>query len=143
MGGHRRARGTLLRITPAVLQRDPRSFCDPDAFRPERFLPDAPPPPRGAWLAFGTGPRVCIGQHFAMLEMTIAAAMLLQRWTLSLPPGALPPVPELNVTLRPRGGVRLRLTARDPLAPVAAAPAVSAGTCPFSRASLPVRPDAD
>jgi len=135
VGGHRLPRGTLLRITPAVLHRDPRSFDEPDAFRPERFLPGAPPAPRGAWLSFGTGPRVCIGQHFAMLEMTIAAAMLLQRWTLSLPPGARPAVPELHVTLRPRGGVRLRLTAREPLAPVDATPRRPAGSCPFSRAS--------
>jgi len=137
VSGHRLPRGTLLRITPAVLHRDPRSFPEPDAFRPERFLPGAPPPPRGAWLAFGTGPRVCIGQHFAMLEMTIAAAMLMQRWTLSLPPGALPALPELNVTLRPRGGVRLRLAAREPLAPVPTSPAAFAGGCPFSRAVAP------
>ncbi len=140
VGGHRLPRGTLLRITPAVLQRDPRSFPEPDAFRPERFLPDAPPPPRGAWMAFGTGPRVCIGQHFAMQEMTIAAAMLLQRWTLALPPGAPPAVQELHVTLRPRGGVRLRLTPREPLAtradavPAATPPAGAARTCPFSGA---------
>ena len=110
--GHRVPRGTLLRITPWVLHRDPRSFPDPAAFRPERFLPGAPPPPRGAWMAFGTGPRVCIGQHFALLEMTIIASMLLQRHSLALPPGAPEPVPEMNVTLRPRGGLRLRLVAR-------------------------------
>ena len=134
VGGHRLPRGTLLRITPWVLQRDPRSFPEPDRFHPERFLPDAPPPPRGAWMAFGAGPRVCIGQHFAMLEMTLAAAMMLQRWTLSLPPDAPPAVPELNVTLRPRGGVRLRLTARERLSErLEAGPAaVSASACPFS-----------
>jgi cytochrome P450 len=102
-------RGALLRIAPWVLQRDPRWFSEPDAFRPERFLPDAPPPPRGAWMPFGAGPRVCIGQHFAMLEMTLVAAMLLQRYTLVLPADAPPCEPELNVTLRPRGGVVLWL----------------------------------
>ncbi|MGN6526051.1 MAG: cytochrome P450 [Burkholderiaceae bacterium] len=132
--GHRLPRGTLLRITPWVLHRDPRSFPDPQAFRPERFLPGAPPPPRGAWMAFGTGPRVCIGQHFAMLEMTIAAAMLLQRWTLALPPGTPPAEPWLNVTLRPRGGVRLRLTARAPLGRSidAARASSTGGGCPFA-----------
>jgi cytochrome P450 len=126
--GHRLPRGTLLRITPWVLHRDPRAFPEPDAFRPERFLPGAPPPPRGAWMAFGTGPRVCIGQHLAMLEMTLAAAMLLQRWTLALPPGAPPAEPQLNVTLRPRGGVRLRLTRRPPAAATATATAEAAAT---------------
>jgi cytochrome P450 len=110
--GYTIPRGTMLRITPWVLQRDPRSFPEPEAFRPERFLPGAPPPPRGAWMPFGTGPRVCIGQHFAMLEMVLVAAMLLQRCTPALPPGAPPAVPELAVTLRPRGGVRLRLARR-------------------------------
>jgi len=113
--GYTIPRGTMLRITPWVLQRDPRSFPEPEAFRPERFLPGAPPPPRGAWLPFGTGPRVCIGQHFAMQEMVLAGAMLLQRCTLALPPGTPPAVPELNVTLRPRGGLRLRLARRSGL----------------------------
>jgi cytochrome P450 len=110
--GYTVPRGTMLRITPWVLQRDPRSFPEPEAFRPERFLPGAPPPPRGAWMPFGAGPRVCIGQHFAMQEMQLVAAMLLQRCTLALPPGAPPAVPELHVTLRPRGGLRLLVTKR-------------------------------
>jgi cytochrome P450 len=126
----------LLRITPWVLQRDPRSFAEPDAFRPERFLPDAPTPPRGASLAFGTGPRVCIGQHFALLEMTLAAAMLLQRWTMALPPATGPAEPDLNVTLRPKGGLRLRLQARKRIAAAPSERAVrdaGAGTCPHQR----------
>jgi cytochrome P450 len=110
--GYTVPRGSMLRITPWVLQRDPRSFTEPEAFRPERFLPGAPPPPRGAWMPFGAGPRVCIGQHFAMQEMQLVAAMLLQRCTLALPPGAPPAVPDLHVTLRPRSGLRLLLTRR-------------------------------
>jgi cytochrome P450 len=126
-------RGTLLRITPWVLQRDPRNFAEPDAFRPERFLPDAPAPQRGASIAFGTGPRVCIGQHFALLEMTLASAMLLQRWTMTLPPATGPAEPDMNVTLRPRGGLRLRLQARKRIAAAPGERAVrdaGAGTCP-------------
>jgi cytochrome P450 len=129
-------RGTLLRITPWVLQRDPRNFTDPDAFIPERFLPDAPAPQRGASIPFGTGPRVCIGQHFALLEMTLAAAMLLQRWTLALPPGSGPVELDMNVTLRPKGGLRLRLRARERTAvPAGARPARDAGAnaCPHGR----------
>lgn len=112
IGGWQIPRGAMLRIAPWVLQRDPRWFTEPDAFRPERFLPNAPPPPRGAWMPFGAGPRVCIGQHFAMLEMSLVAAMLLQRYTLVLPADAPPCEPELNVTLRPRGGVKLWLLRR-------------------------------
>jgi cytochrome P450 len=118
IGGWQIPRGAMLRITPWVLQRDPRWFPEPEAFRPERFLPDAEAPPRGAWMPFGAGPRVCIGQHFAMLEMTLVAAMLLQRYRLDLPADAAPCEPELNVTLRPRGGVTLTLVRRSvPLNP--------------------------
>lgn len=104
--------GAMLRITPAVIQRDARWFPSPGTFRPERFTGSAPAVPRGAWMPFGTGPRVCIGQHFAMLEMTLMAAMLLQRCELQVVPGEPAPDPELNVTLRPRGPLRLRLVRR-------------------------------
>ena len=105
--------GALLRITPWVIQRDPRWFDQPDAFRPERFAAAAESPPRGAWIPFGTGPRVCIGQHFATLEMTLVAALLLQRYELALEPGQAPPQPELNVTLRPAQALTLRLRRRQ------------------------------
>ncbi|MDM4767029.1 cytochrome P450 [Pelomonas sp. SE-A7] len=106
-------RRTMVRITPWLLHRDPRSWPEgPDEFRPERFLPGAPHEiPRGAYLPFGQGPRVCLGQHFAMLEMQILAAQLLQRWRLRLVDGEPEPVPRLAVTLRPAGGLRLRLEA--------------------------------
>ncbi|MEY4908348.1 MAG: hypothetical protein RL260_2066 [Pseudomonadota bacterium] len=105
--------GSLVRLTPWVLHHDPRWFPEPEVFRPERFTADAPPLPRGAWLPFGTGPRVCIGQHFAVLEMTLVAAMLLQRYTLAVESGEeIRPTAELNVTLRPKGGLRLSFTRR-------------------------------
>ena len=60
-------------------------------------------------MPFGAGPRVCIGQHFAMLEMTLLAAMLLQRYRMVQPDDALPVKPAMNVTLRPSGNLPLRL----------------------------------
>lgn len=113
LGGWPVPAGALLRISPWVIQRDARWFDEPLVFRPARFLPDAPPPPRGAWLPFGTGPRVCIGQHFAMLEMTLVAALLLQRYALDA--GGRPwPRSRLGVTLRPVGGLPMRLARRQP-----------------------------
>jgi cytochrome P450 len=111
LGGVRLPARTIVRITPWVLHRDPRWWPDATSFAPERFLPDAPPPPRGAYLPFGVGPRVCLGQHFATLEMTLIAARLLQRFRLS-PCTTEPPRPKLAVTLRPQGGVRLCMEAR-------------------------------
>lgn len=104
--------GDLLTITPALIQRDPRWFAEPDVFKPERFLPGAPEIPRGAWIPFGTGPRVCLGQHFAMMEMLIIGAMLLQRFSLEWPKGQVWPNAEVSVTLRPATPMRVHLYRR-------------------------------
>ncbi|WP_333997737.1 cytochrome P450 [Burkholderia cepacia] len=100
---------TLFMLPLQLMQRDPRWFPEPDTFRPERFGADAPALPRGAWMPFGTGPRVCLGQHLAMTEMTVVAAMVLQRYVLSLPPGMAPPRAVLNVTLRPQRALHLAI----------------------------------
>lgn len=111
VGGHALPARALVRVTPWVMHRDPRFFPEPEAFKPERFMPDAEAPPRGAYVPFGLGPRVCLGQHFAVLEMTLIAAMLLQRYRIE-PCTAPMPEPRLNVTLRPSEPVRLRLHRR-------------------------------
>lgn len=109
LGGWHIPQGAMLRVTPWVLHRDERLFPDAHAFHPERFLDNAPCLPKGAWIPFGVGPRVCLGQHFAMLEMTLLSAMLLQRFTLTLPEDAPPCEPVLHVTLRPKKPVQLWL----------------------------------
>jgi cytochrome P450 len=101
---------TMFMVPVQVMHHDPRWFPEPLTFRPERFAPDAPEVPRGAYLPFGTGPRVCLGQHLAMSEMTVIAAMLLQRFTLSVPDGMRAPRPVMNVTLRPDQPVHLTVT---------------------------------
>ena len=94
--------------------RDARWFESPDEFKPERFMPGAPDIPRGTWMPFGTGPRVCIGQHFAMMEMGLIAAMLMQRFTLQWPEGAAWHAADLAITLRPATAMALRLEPRTP-----------------------------
>ncbi|HEV6967477.1 cytochrome P450 [Roseateles sp.] len=113
LGGVRLPARALVRVTPWLLHRDPRWWPrEPDGFRPERFLPEAPDDiPRGAYIPFGLGPRVCLGQHFAMLEMTLIAALVLQRFELS-PVGPAAPRPRMAVTLRPEGGLTLKLAPR-------------------------------
>ncbi len=114
IAGLRLPRGAMLRLTPGVIQRDGRWFDEPDAFRPERFDPASGHReiPRGAWMPFGAGPRVCLGSHFALMEITLIAAMLLQRHRLAPVPDAPPPEPVLNITLRPKAPLRLRLLPR-------------------------------
>ena len=127
-------KGALVSILSTVPHRDPRWFPDPGRFDPERFAPEAAKLiPRGAYFPFGTGQRVCIGNSFAAMEMTLILAMLLQRYSLRPAPGQQQPALRLHVTLRPEGGMRLILGKRltlVPGTPVAPAPGVAQG-CPF------------
>ncbi|KVF78550.1 cytochrome P450 [Burkholderia sp. FL-7-2-10-S1-D7] len=100
---------TLFMLPIQLMHHDARWFPEPQAFRPERFADDAPAIPRGAYMPFGTGPRVCLGQHLAMTEMTVVAAMILQRHELAVPPGMAAPRATLNVTLRPTRALHLAI----------------------------------
>ena len=92
-----------------IMHHDPRWFADPLRFKPERFEPGAKEIPRGAYMPFGVGPRVCLGLHLAMTEMVSIAAMLLQRFTFTVPSDASPPEPVLKVSLRPKEALHLEL----------------------------------
>jgi cytochrome P450 len=70
--------GTIVFIAPWVLHRHRRLWFEPERFDPTRFLPDAPPPDRFAYLPFGIGPRVCIGAQFALTEATLVLAGIVQ-----------------------------------------------------------------
>ncbi len=64
----------------------PDVFAEPEAFRPERFAPEARAAlPKGAYVPFGGGSRTCIGMRFGQLEVRTIAALILNRHTLSLP----------------------------------------------------------
>jgi len=125
-------KGSLVTLLSSLVQRDPRWFPDPDTFDPDRFAPDAARQvPRGAYFPFGTGPRVCIGNSFASMEMTLILATLLQRYTLRPAPGQEQPGMRLQVTMRPQGGLRLMLARRPRLHPAAAKEAAVAAGCPY------------
>ena len=102
-------RHTVVMIAPWVLHRHHALWTEPAAFIPARFLPDAPPPPRFAFMPFGAGPRICVGAQFAMAEAMLVLASLIQRFRLSLD-GARPVLPQAVVTTQPdhAPGFRLR-----------------------------------
>ena len=90
----------------------PDVFPDPEAFRPERFAPEAKAKlPKGAYVPFGGGSRTCIGMRFGQLEVKAIATSILRRFSLSLAPGY-----ELRVrqmpTIGPKGGLPVVVRAR-------------------------------
>ncbi len=112
VGGHRIEAETTLIMSQWIVQRDARWFDAPEAFRPERWENDlAKRLPRYAYFPFGGGPRLCIGNTFAMMEATLLLATIAQRFRFRLAPGA-SVKPLLSVTLRPAEGIPMSLSAR-------------------------------
>ena len=81
-------KGAQILISQWVVHRDPRFFPNPEGFDPDRWLPErAKSIPRYAYFPFGGGPRVCIGNHFALMEATLVMASIMQRFHVELLPG--------------------------------------------------------
>jgi len=112
IGGYRVPGGHLVAISPYVVHRDPRFWPEPQRFDPDRFGPDGPGPAHHyAYIPFGGGPHLCIGNNFALLEAQLVLATVAQRYRLeSAADGPIEPV--ALTTLRPRGSVPVRLVRR-------------------------------
>jgi cytochrome P450 len=106
------AKGAQIWLAQWVVHRDACWFPDPESFQPERWLGDAPKRlPRYAYFPFGGGPRICIGNAFAMMEGVLLLVTIARRVRLHAEsdlPLALSP----SVTLRPKGAVKMRVEAR-------------------------------
>lgn len=106
-------KGSTLIISPFIVHHNPRYFENPESFQPERFSPDNEKTiPRGVYFPFSAGPRVCIGQSFAMLEMQLILATILQRYRLVLRPDYEVYI-DPSIALRPRGGMPMTIQARE------------------------------
>jgi len=105
IGGYRIPAGAQILIVPYATHRHPDFWKVPEAFHPERFEPSqVAGRPRHAYVPFGTGQRMCVGRHLAMLELQLILAMVAQRYHPRLAPGCFV-VPKVGTSLRAKGGM--------------------------------------
>lgn len=105
------AAGSIIALPPYMVHRNPRLWPRPERFEPQRFLGQASNHFGLAYVPFGAGERRCLGSGFATTEMSIALAEMLRTWRAETAPDEVV-VPEPIVTLRPRGGLPMRLIRR-------------------------------
>ena len=104
--------GTQLLMSQWVVHRDSRYFDSPEEFRPDRWTTEFTKQlPKFAYFPFGGGPRVCIGQDFAMMEAMLVIATILRRFRLTPATEELVE-PQPLVLLRPKSRIRIRLAER-------------------------------
>ncbi|NJN16287.1 MAG: cytochrome P450 [Oscillochloris sp.] len=101
---------TTIFLSPFVTHRIPELYAAPQTFNPARWEQIDPSPYE--YLPFGAGPRMCIGTTFALMEIKLVLARIIQRFRLEFPAGTRID-PELPLTLRPRGGMRMQVRPQD------------------------------
>src|SRR2546422_846913 len=103
---------TMMIMSPYIRHRDTRYFPDPERFNPDRWTPEFKATlPQFAYFPFGGGPRRCIGESFAWMELVLLVSTIAQQWTLGLVPGH-PVEPQPVVTLRTKHGMKMTLEKR-------------------------------
>jgi cytochrome P450 len=113
IGGYRVPAGSSVYVNLLTFHRHPEYWPDPTRFDPDRFRPElVAQRPRNAYIPFGIGPRACLGKSFAITELHIVLAMVAQRCHLSIPAGRPPVEMQPLISLRPKDGVQLLVTAR-------------------------------
>jgi cytochrome P450 len=104
--------GSIVLVSPYAVHRQPEYFPEAETFDPDRFSPERERDlPRYAYIPFGGGPRICIGNNFAMQEACLILAAMVQKVRLSLVPGT-DLTPDPLITLRPKYPILMRLTRR-------------------------------
>lgn len=112
IGGYRLPKGSAVDISAYVTHRHPEFWPNPERFEPERFTPEQQAARhKYAYIPFSTGPRICIGNNFALMEATLALATIARRVRPHMS-GPMP-TPEPLITLRPLGGLRMGVERRE------------------------------
>ncbi len=110
LAGHAIPAGAVIILSPWLVHRHPNAWSDPQDFCPSRFIDSAAA--RSSFIPFGAGPRQCIGRDFANVEGTLMLSAIAGRYEMEYPAGSTMPVAEPLVTIRPVGGLPLRITRR-------------------------------
>ncbi len=113
VGGHDLPAGTTVGPSIVMSHQQEENFAEPDAFRPERFLPElsgAEAPSLHVWIPFGGGVRRCIGAGFSLMEGAEVLHQVLRRYDIASIEDDVPKV--RNITSVPRKGARIRVTRR-------------------------------
>lgn len=110
-------KGTMLFISPYAMHHHPAYFSEPERFDPQRFTPENEKNiPRYAYFPFGGGPRICIGNSFAMMEAKLILAAMAQKYRFSLDPDqVVEPIP--LVTVAPKYGLKMQAVPRAAATP--------------------------
>ena len=113
LDGYHVKAGTQVMVSQWVTHRDPRYFADPASFLPEIWTAQVSGRPhRCAYFPFGAGPRICIGRTFATMEAILILATIAPKFQFRTAPGySVTPSPLL--TLRPQGGLKMTIAARN------------------------------
>lgn len=98
-----------------IFQRDPKYYPDPEKFRPERFNEEEQKNRhKGTYLAFGEGPRICLGMRFAVAQVKVALAYAVRNFHIKLSPKQLPIVLDPQTLLSyPKDGILLQFETRE------------------------------
>ncbi|XP_071785280.1 cytochrome P450 3A19-like [Asterias amurensis] len=107
-------KGVTVEIAVHAIQTDPEYWPDPEKFDPERFAPEKRDQIHpSAWLAFGLGPRMCVGYRFAMMEVIVVLTRLFKTYRVeACEQTEIPPKRGTRSLLTPENGINVRLVPR-------------------------------
>jgi cytochrome P450 len=112
LGGYRLEGQSVVFVSPYILHHDSRWWKEPQCFDPTRFdEANEGAIPKYAYLPFGGGPRICIGNHFALMEAQILLALLVSRFRLEHV-GEAKVTPLRRITTEPQDGLTMRVSTR-------------------------------